>query len=138
MTATSTCWWSVLERGPDAAAQRYEGRALDYAAARRHREKPLGDWREGDSGGRRTFGFASYKVFEFVTGSQHVVSPRAVALALASLGNLSLLLAAVQHRLSLQSMRALGLNAPHSAAAILAGFLSLLGIVVLVVVILRL
>jgi putative membrane protein len=90
-----------------------------------------------------TFGFAMYKLFEFVplvTGGKpgEHVSPRAFAITLASLGNLSLLLAAVQHRLSLQSMRALGLNAPHSTAAILAGFLSLLGIAVQLVVVLGL
>jgi putative membrane protein len=91
-----------------------------------------------------TFGFVMYKLFEVVPlasggkSGEHVVSPRAFALALASLGNLALLLAAIQHRLSLQSMRALGLHAPHSGAAILAGLLSLLGIAVLLVVILRL
>lgn len=90
------------------------------------------------------FGFGMYKLFEiipFVTGmkpGQHVVSPRAFALGLASLGNLCLLLAAIQHRASLQAMRALGLKVPWSAAAILSGFLALLGIGVLVMVILRL
>jgi putative membrane protein len=90
------------------------------------------------------FGFGMYKLFEFipfVTGirpGEHVVSPRAFALFLAILGNLCLLLAAIQHRASLQGMRALGLKVPRSAAAILAGFLGLLGIGVLVMVILRL
>ncbi len=91
-----------------------------------------------------TFGFAMYKLFEFlplVTGmkpGEHVISPRAFALILAFLGNFSLLLAAIQHRKSLQSIRALGLRAPYSAAAILAGFLSLAGIGVLLIVILHL
>lgn len=90
------------------------------------------------------FGFGMYKLFEivpFVTGlkpGHHVVSPRVFALVLASLGNLSLLLAAIQHRRSLQSLRALGLKVPYSAAAILAGFLSIAGIGVLVIVILDL
>jgi putative membrane protein len=90
------------------------------------------------------FGFCMYKLFEFipfVTGrkpGEHVVSPRAFALVLASLGNLCLLLAAIQHRMSLQAMRALGLKVPRSAAAILALLLSLLGIGVLVIVILHL
>jgi len=91
-----------------------------------------------------TFGFAMYKLFEivpFVTGmkpGQHPISPRGFALVLASLGNLSLLLATIQHRQSLQSMRSLGLKIPYSAAAILAGLLSLAGIGVLVIVILHL
>jgi hypothetical protein len=77
----------------------------------------------------------------FVTGAkpgEHAISPRGFALVLAFLGNFSLLLAAIQHRKNLVAMRALGLKVPYSAAAILAGLLSFLGIAVLVVVILRL
>jgi hypothetical protein len=85
-----------------------------------------------------------YKLFEFVpsvAGSkpgEHVISPRAFAFVLAFLGNLCLLLAAIQHRRSLQAMRALGFKVPISVAAIIAGFLSLLGIFVLIVVLLKL
>lgn len=88
--------------------------------------------------------FGIYKLFEIVplaTGikpGEHVGSTRAFALLLAVLGNLCLLLAAILHRTSLQALRALGLKVPWSGAAILGGFLSLLGIGVLVIVILRL
>jgi putative membrane protein len=91
-----------------------------------------------------TFGFGMYKLFEFmpiVTGQkpgEHVVSPRGFALVLAFLGLFSLLLAAIEHRRSLQPMRALGLKVPLSAAAILGAILSILGMVVLVVVFFRL
>ena len=91
-----------------------------------------------------TFGFAMYKLFEFVpfvTGmkpGEHAISPRGFALVLAFLGNFSLLLAAIQHRKHLLAMRALGLKIPYSPAAILGGLLSLVGIAVLVIVILRL
>jgi putative membrane protein len=91
-----------------------------------------------------TFGFGMYKFFEivpFVTGQkpgEHVVSPRDFALVLAGLGNLSLLLAAIQNRKSLQTLRALGLPVPYSAAAILAALLSIAGIGVLIIVLLRL
>src|SRR5579871_5114539 len=80
------------------------------------------------------FGFGTYRLFEFlpfVTGlkpGEHVVSPRGFAVVLAALGNLSLLFAAIQHRVNMQAMRKLGLRIPWSGAAILAGFLSLLGI----------
>jgi putative membrane protein len=90
------------------------------------------------------FGFVMYELFAvvpFVTGlkpGEHVVSPRGFALVLAFLGNLCLLLAAIQHRKNLQSLRALGLNVPYSAAAILAALLSIAGIGVLVIVILNL
>ena len=88
------------------------------------------------------FGFGMYKLFEFMplaTGlkpGEHTISPRAFAFVLAFLGNLTLLLAAIQHRLSLLSMRALGLKVPYSAAAVLAAFLALLGIGVLLMVLL--
>jgi inner membrane protein YidH len=90
------------------------------------------------------FGFGMYKLFEFVpfaTGlkpGEHTVSPRAFALVLAFIGNLALLMAAIQHRMSLQALRAQGLKIPYSAAAILAGLLSILGLGVLLVVLLRL
>ena len=89
------------------------------------------------------FGFGMYKLFEVVplaTGlkpGEHVVSPRAVAFVLAFLGNVSLLLAAIQHRLSLQAMRSLGFEIPYSAAAVIACLLSVLGILVLLMVLLR-
>jgi putative membrane protein len=91
-----------------------------------------------------TFGFGMYKLFEvvpFVHGSkpgEHAVSPRAFALVLALIGNIALLMAAIRHRMSLQALRAQGLKIPYSAAAILAGLLSILGIGVLLVVLLRL
>lgn len=90
------------------------------------------------------FGFGTYKLFEFVpfaTGlkpGEHVISPRGFAIVLTALGNFTLLLAAIQHRISLQAMRKLGIRVPNSAAAILAGSLSLVGIGVLVIVVLRL
>jgi putative membrane protein len=90
------------------------------------------------------FGFGMYKLFEFVPFAQglkpgeHAVSPRAFALVLAFIGNIALLLAAIQHRMSLQALRAQGLEIPYSAAAILAGLLSILGIGVLLIVLLRL
>jgi putative membrane protein len=90
------------------------------------------------------FGFGMYKLFEivpFATGlkpGEHAVSPRAFALVLAFIGNIALLMAAIQHRMSLQALRAQGLKIPYSAAAILAGLLSILGIGVLLVVLLGL
>ena len=90
------------------------------------------------------FGFGMYKLFEFMpllTGhrpGEHLISPRAFALVLAFLGHFTLLLAAIQHRISLQAMRAQGLKVPYSGAAILAALLSVLGIFVLVVVLFRL
>src|SRR5947209_5560282 len=72
------------------------------------------------------FGFGMYKLFEFLpfaTGmkpGEHAISPRAFAIALAFIGNIALLTAAIQHRMSLQALRAQGVKTPCSAAAILA------------------
>jgi putative membrane protein len=90
-----------------------------------------------------TFGFGMYKLFElapFAKGlkpGEHVISPRTFAFILAFLGNLSLLLASIHHRVHMQEMRALGVKVPPSTAAIIAAILSLLGIFVLLVVLLR-
>jgi putative membrane protein len=90
-----------------------------------------------------TFGFGTYKIFEFMplaTGlkpGEHLINPRGFAFFMAFLGNLTLFIAAIQHRKSLQAMRALGLKIPYSAATILAGLLSVLGIAVLLMVLLH-
>jgi putative membrane protein len=90
-----------------------------------------------------TFGFGTYKLFEFVpfaTGlkpGEHVISPRGFALFMAFLGNLTLLIAAIQHRRSMQAMRALGLKIAYSSAAVLALLLAVLGVAVLLMVLLR-
>src|SRR5579864_6642686 len=65
------------------------------------------------------FGFGMYKLFEFMpllTGlkpGEHVISPRSFALVLAALANLCLLLAAIQHRINMQAMQKLGIEAPY-------------------------
>src|SRR3954454_1691034 len=87
-----------------------------------------------------TFGFATYKVFEFVPlaavlpPGKHAINPRAFAFFLAFLGDLTLFMAAFQHRKSMQALRAIGLQVPYSASAILAALLSVLGVSVLLVV----
>jgi putative membrane protein len=63
-----------------------------------------------------TFGFGMYKLFEIVPFAkglkpgEHEVSPRAFAVVLAFIGNIALLMAAIQHRISLQALRAQGLK----------------------------
>lgn len=89
------------------------------------------------------FAFGMYKLFEMIPlapgmkPGEHVVSPRAFALVLAFLGNLSLFFAAVQHRMDMQRMRKLGFEIPYSGATVLAAFLSILGIIVLLMVLFR-
>ena len=91
-----------------------------------------------------TFGFAVYKFFQFETHKadptikQGAVTPREFGLAMVSLAVLSLLLAGIGHRRNMQALRAQGLVVPYSMAAILAGLIAILGIVVLIAVWFRL
>jgi putative membrane protein len=129
--------------GEDLMAKGEEFRTADKLAFERTRlayERTMMAWIR-TSTALIAFGFGMYKLFELVPfnkEAEHAISPRAFALVLAFLGNLCLLLAAIQHRKSLQAMRALGFKIPVSVAAIIGGFLSLLGIFVLVVVLLKL
>ena len=88
-----------------------------------------------------TFGFSIYKFFqlEHVGGEQtdRLIGARGFALLLVSLGLVSLLLAAVEHRLNMQGLRAQYPDMPRSLAGVVASLIALLGIVALIVMILR-
>jgi putative membrane protein len=88
-----------------------------------------------------SFGFTIYKFFDLEgkgppSGSQ-VVGPRAFALLMIVIGLATLLLAAVGHRQTLQSMRVEFGPMPVSTAAMVAALISLLGILALITVLLR-
>ena len=57
-----------------------------------------------------------------------IVSPRAFALFMIGSGLVALLLAALQHRRSMQALRAQNVKAPISMAALLGGLIAILGI----------
>jgi putative membrane protein len=88
-----------------------------------------------------TFGFSVYKFFQFDTkGAAHVerlVGPRGFALIMIIFGIISLLAGTVQHVMSLRQLRAEYPAAPRSVAALLAGLISILGILALIAVIFR-
>jgi putative membrane protein len=88
-----------------------------------------------------TFGFSIYKFFQLqhLGGEQtnHLVGPREFSLFLVSLGLASLLLAAVEHRLNMQGLRAQYPDVPRSMAGVVATLVAILGIVALIVMILR-
>jgi inner membrane protein YidH len=88
-----------------------------------------------------TFGFSIYKFFqlEHVGGEQtdRLIGAHGFALLLVSLGLVSLLLAAVEHRLNMQGLRAQYPDMPRSLAGVVASLIALLGIVALIVMILR-
>lgn len=88
-----------------------------------------------------TFGFSVYKFFQLQhVGGEHanyLVGPREFSLLLVSLGLASLLLAAVEHRLNMQGLRAQYADVPRSLAGVVAGLIAVLGIGALIVMILR-
>ena len=88
-----------------------------------------------------TFGFSVYKFFQLEhLGGEHtdkLVGPREFSLLLVSLGLASLLLAAVEHRLNMQGLRAQYPALPRSLAGVVASLIGLLGILALLVMILR-
>jgi putative membrane protein len=90
-----------------------------------------------------TFGFTVYKFFQFEKGRgetvQHLIGPREFALMMISIGIFSLLLATLQHRQSMKTLRVhyRGVRIPASLAAIVGGLIALLGVLALTAVILR-
>ena len=90
-----------------------------------------------------TFGFTIYKFFQFElrdrpVPSGPVLGPREFALTLIAIGLVSLLLSTVQHRQSMQALRAeYGRIVPGSVAAKVAALFSILGLVSLTAVLLH-
>ena len=87
-----------------------------------------------------SFGFTIYKFFQFDLEKQQIqglVGPRGFGMMMISIGLGALLLSAIEHRRNLQSMRARYGHVPRSTASVVAGLVSLLGIVALAVVTLR-
>lgn len=88
-----------------------------------------------------TFGFSVYKFFQFeAKGAEHVerlVTPRGFGLMMITFGLVSLALGTVQHVVSLRQLRAQNPAIPRSVAALLAGLMSILGLVALLAVLFR-
>jgi len=91
-----------------------------------------------------SFGFAVYKFFQFEiskagqTIKESAIGPREFALAMITLAVLSLLLAGIGHWRNMQALRAQGVVAPRSMAAVLAALVAMFGALVLIAVWLRL
>jgi putative membrane protein len=88
-----------------------------------------------------TFGFSVYKFFQFDTkGAEQVerlVTPRGFALMMITFGLVSLLAGTIQHVTSIRQLRAEYPGVPRSVAALLAGLISILGLLALIAVIFR-
>lgn len=88
-----------------------------------------------------TFGFSVYKFFQFdikrgqeFSGS---LGPREFALMMITFGLVSLLAGTMQHVVSLRQLRKEYPATPRSVAALLAGLVSILGLVALIAVLFR-
>ncbi len=89
-----------------------------------------------------SFGFTIYKFFEFEISKQPlranpILGPRGFALVMISIGLAALVLSTIEHRRSMQAMRAEFGVVPYSTAAIVSTLVSAMGIIALVVVVLR-
>jgi putative membrane protein len=89
-----------------------------------------------------SFGFTIYKFFQIETkgqlvGSERLIGPRGFALIMITIGLLALLMSTIDHRRSMQAMRVEYGPLPVSTAAVVAGLVSLLGILALVAVVFR-
>jgi len=89
-----------------------------------------------------TFGFAIYKFFEFELKGQpnpdRLIGPRGFALIMIGIGLIALLLSTIEHRQSMQAMRAEFGHIPLSTAAVVAGLISVLGILTFIAIVARL
>jgi putative membrane protein len=89
-----------------------------------------------------TFGFTIYKFFQYLQEKgtaerQRILGPRQFALIMISIGIIALALATLQHRRDMVALRALHPEVPYSFATVLAGLISLLGIIALLSVIFK-
>lgn len=90
-----------------------------------------------------SFGFTLYKFFDYLREQgggrppERLVGPREFALGLIGLGLVSLLFATMQHRRSLKVLREHYTDVPYSEAEMLAGLLSVLGIIAFLAVVFR-
>ena len=91
-----------------------------------------------------TFGFSIYKFFEMERGlgkefaAAQVVGPRDFSIILIFIGVLALLLATVQHRRQVKMLKMEYENIPVSTAGIVAGLISVFGLLAVLAVIFRL
>ncbi len=88
-----------------------------------------------------TFGFSIYKFFQIEaprSGQENrLIGPRGFAFALVSIGLLSLILATLEHRQNIRTLGAQYGGKLRSLAVVVAGLISILGILALVAIIFR-
>lgn len=89
-----------------------------------------------------SFGFTIYKFFQYlherqVPPRESMLGPREYGTIMIAIGIVALALATFQHRRDMKSLRAQHPEVPYSLVTILAGLISLLGVVALIAVVFR-
>jgi putative membrane protein len=90
-----------------------------------------------------SFGFTIYKFFQYlrekgeVSPERYLIGPREFALVMISIGLFALLIATLQHRRDMRTLREEHPGVPRSLATVLAALISGLGILALISVIFR-
>jgi len=89
-----------------------------------------------------SFGFTIYKFFQYLREQQKVTSesffgPRQFGTLMITIGIVALILATAQHRRDMKTLRKHYPEVPYSLATVLAGLISLLGVIALLAVILH-
>lgn len=89
-----------------------------------------------------SFGFTIYKFFQYLeekgqAREGRILGPREFALVMIGIGLIALLFATVQHRRDMVRLRSQYPEVPYSLATVLAGLLSILGILAFVAVVFR-
>ena len=90
-----------------------------------------------------SFGFTIYKFFQYLREGRPVteagvLGPRGFALLMIGIGLTALVFATVEHRQSMQALRASYGALPYSLAAIVAGLIAILGLAGMLIVLLEL
>ncbi|HKR11277.1 MAG TPA: DUF202 domain-containing protein [Pyrinomonadaceae bacterium] len=91
-----------------------------------------------------SFGFTIYKFFQYMheqqplTPREGMIGPRGYGTLMICIGIVALTLATWQHRRDMVALRAIHPEVPYSLATVLAGLMSLLGVLALLAVIFRL
>ena len=89
-----------------------------------------------------SFGFTIYKFFQYLreqnaVRGDHIFGPREYGLLMISVGVVALVFATIQHRRDMKALRAQHPEIPFSLVTVLAGFMSLIGVITLLAVIFR-
>ena len=130
----------IAEETPQSAQRLDKATELAFDRTRAAYERTMMSWiRTATS--LITFGFSIYKFFQIEAPGHeqrnHLIGPRQFAFMLVSIGLISLVLATLEHRKNLRELGAQSAGKQRSLTVVVAGLISILGILALVAMIFR-